>query len=241
VRRPANEQPTPPPPTAPAPNPIPLVRDGRKTPAAAPKDAEQQVLDLEIDFNPTPTLFRTNQDKAVYLVRTRFQNGDIEVLMALAPGDGFTQPNQPHNLWMILLSNVTIWNKSEKRVSLQFEYQTTLAGPVSPLELTSNGVTTDLVKLAAMQAIPIGLQEHGPGRASSQIPNVLINGLEKFLYMRGPLDIDPSDHKEGVLAFFFQQLDDKDSRVDFANGTLVVTDRLSNGSLAREIGIPQKH
>jgi hypothetical protein len=53
--------------------------------------------------------------------------------------------------------------------------------------------------------------------------------------LEGPLDIEPGHHVEGVLAFFYEQHDDRPARVDWGEGQLVITDKLSDLSVAYKL------
>lgn len=219
--------------STPSPTPPGAITPSPAQHAEAKRQEPRPIDGVDVDLKGLPILVRTNQDKAVRLAPFSGAGGGVEGLMTIAPfQEG--QPNRPHNLWMVTFNEVTIWNKSKRKVSLQFTLKTSVAGPVDVLELVSNGLGNipmpDLKVLAAKKRVPIAIEEHGPGRAAARVPWVLQNGMEQWSYLNGPLDIEPMDHKSGTLAFFIQQLDEKDSRIDLFDSTLVLTDRLSDTS-----------
>jgi hypothetical protein len=63
----------------------------------------------------------------------------------------------------------------------------------------------------------------------------MLDGPDKWDYIHGPLNIDASNYARGILAFFYQQNDDKPPNVDFANGELVITDKLSDRSITYRV------
>jgi hypothetical protein len=195
-------------------------------------------LDLEVDVPNLPVLWRTNQAEAVQLISFGTPDRSVEVIatVRLARQD---PRNIPHNLWLILFPNVTIWNKSERRrVSLQFEFRTTIKGPRPHMEIAGNTpamAASELQAISRRAQIPVTLEEHGPGRAASQIPGVLSADQAQLPFLRGPLAIDALTHAQGVLAFFYQQLDQQDAPVDLFKGTLIIRDRLSGKSMSIDL------
>jgi hypothetical protein len=192
------------------------VKPEVKPPPLAP------ALDLVIDFPSVPVLVRTSQDKAVKIGQGKLGRKPMNIL---------DFPLVPHNLWMIAFGDVTIWNKTSQRVSLQFQYHTAMSDPVDEMELAANGVKGDYASLLKQKRIPITLEEHGPNRNASKVPGVLTGGLEKWVLLEGPLSVEPLNHAKGALVFFYQQYDETDARLDYSNGEVVVIDRLTDATL----------
>jgi hypothetical protein len=177
--------------------------------AAGVKQIRDAILDLVPTSRSVPNL-KVEFGSPPFLLRTHF---DTAVKMTKGSG-GASVANAPHNLYMIAINDVTIWNRSQSRVSLRFEFKTKL---------------TDGAKM------PIVLAEDGTGKSLSRIPGVMPDGPDKWHYLEGPLNIDPANYVRGVLAFFYQQDDDEPSRIDFANGKLIITDQLSDKSKFYEL------
>ena len=181
------------------------------------------LIELELR-NPLPAMMRTNYGDIAKLAQVRFRPGEPAV----------TEMERPHNLWMLVFGHVTIWNRSQERVSLQFEYETTVRGPVEDWsELTSNGGERGDSEL---DVVPITLVEHGPMRDVSYADDVFImGGWDRSAHLEGPLVLDPGDHAQGPLAFYYHQHDRDEPRPSLAGGRLRIVDRLSGSHVTYRV------